>query len=320
MKNDTNDGEGFRSWKFSVRRFRLENRGRCGTTGPDVGPPPKLRGKGAVLHNASRKKCVRERDESSLTQGQVAEQAARGDSARGRAAYLVQQQVRRVLFEAYRHADVVDAEEAAASERQIHPGPSLLNSERWHPADGPATVVLLFLRFSASGWAQPRKVAGPGSRGLFPCAGGGREKSAERGFSPRFSLRCLPKMRATLVTRMRCAQTTHVPAATADRVLSTADGVPRNSCWPVRSRLSTRRVDEEQKERGNREERRTRIRRRESDCNSDNARATPRERPLVTYRLAIGSRRVVWFTGYAYRGVRKCTPSRFLRRFRLRCI
>lgn len=81
-----------------------------------IRPAPKLRGVEAVLRNAKWGKKRGERDGSSLTQGQIAEQAARGDSARGRAAYLVQQQVRRVLFEADRHADVVDAEEAAAGE------------------------------------------------------------------------------------------------------------------------------------------------------------------------------------------------------------
>lgn len=82
----------------------------------------------------------REREkESSLTQGQIAEQATRGDSARGRAAYLIQQQVRRVLFEADRHADVVDAEKAAAGEWQIHVDPS-----PW-PNDAPTTLLGSFL-------------------------------------------------------------------------------------------------------------------------------------------------------------------------------
>lgn len=56
----------------------------------------------------------------SLTERQIAEQAARGDSTGGRSTDFIQQQVRRVLLQAYRHTDVVDAEEAATGERQIH--------------------------------------------------------------------------------------------------------------------------------------------------------------------------------------------------------
>jgi hypothetical protein len=57
-----------------------------------------------------------------LTEGHVAQKAASGDGSGRSARNFVHQQVGRVLLEAGGHPDVVNAEESAPSERQIHLG------------------------------------------------------------------------------------------------------------------------------------------------------------------------------------------------------